>query len=282
MLNLRRIRTYWIYIVFIFIALALISSSAGKKRRSWSPIEQVLVELTAPLQEFTRKSIDAVEGFWRKYFALIDVRAENEALKREMDLLRMENARYREMVAASKRLQNLLVFKETLPWPITEAQVIGRDPSGWFESVIIDKGKGSKLKVNMPVVDAMGVVGRLVSVSVNYGKVLLLIDQNSAVDCLVQRSREKGIVKGLSSGLCKLDYVVRAGDVVVGDLVVTSGMDRVFPKGLPVGEVVEVEDTPWEFFKDIKVKPMVDFAKLEDVLVIMKEDPLFDRTEEKE
>jgi rod shape-determining protein MreC len=138
------------------------------------------------------------------------------------------------------------------------------------------------LKVNMPVVDAKGVVGRLVSVSANYAKVLLLVDQNSAVDCLIQRSREKGIVKGLSSGLCKLDYVVRAGDVVVGDVVVTSGMDRVFPKGLPVGEVVEVEDTPWEFFKDIKVRPMVDFAKLEEVLVIMKEDPLFDKTEGKE
>jgi len=282
LLGLRRIRTYWIYLVFIFIALALISSSAGNKRRSWSPIEQVLVELTAPLQEFTKKSIDAVKGFWMTYFALIDLREDNEALKREIDLLRMENARYQETVAASKRHQDLLRFKETLPWPVTEAQVIGRDPSGWFESVIVDKGKDSGLKVNMPVVDAMGVVGRLVSVSVNYGKVLLLIDQNSAVDCLVQRSREKGIVKGLSSGLCKLDYVVRAGDVVVGDVVVTSGMDRVFPKGLPVGEVVEVEDTSWEFFKDIKVKPMVDFSKLEDVLVIMKEDPLFDRTEEKE
>jgi rod shape-determining protein MreC len=116
----------------------------------------------------------------------------------------------------------------------------------------------------------------------NYGKVLLLIDQNSAVDCLIQRSREKGILKGLSSGLCKLDYVVRAGDVSVGDVVVTSGMDRVFPKGLPVGEVVAVEDTPWEFFKDVKVKPVVDFSRLEDVLVIKKEDPLYDKTEKKE
>jgi len=238
--------------------------------------------LTAPLQEFAVKSITAVKGFWMKYFALIDLKETNEALKKEIDLLRMENARYREMAAASKRLNDLLQFKETIPWPVTEAQVIGLDPSGWFESVIIDKGKNAGLKVNMPVVDARGVVGRLVSVSSNYGKVLLLIDQNSAVDCLVQRSREKGIVKGISSGLCRLDYVVRAGDVVVGDTVVTSGMDRVFPKGLPVGEVVEVMDTPWEFFKDVKVKPMVDFSKIEDILVIMKEDPLFDSLREKE
>jgi rod shape-determining protein MreC len=281
LLNLRRIKTYWIYIILIFIALTLISSNAGK-RRSWSPVEQVLVELTAPIQKYTKKTADTVEGLWLRYFALINLREENDRLKKEVDSLRMENARYREIAAASRRLQDLLEFKETLSRPVREAQVIGRDPSGWFESVIIDKGKNSGLKVNMPVVDARGVVGRLVSVSANYAKVLLLIDQNSAVDCLIQRSREKGIVKGLSSGLCKLDYVVRAGDVVAGDLVVTSGMDRVFPKGLPVGQVVEVEDTPWDFFKDIKVKPMVDFAKLEEVLVIMKEDPLFDKTKGQE
>jgi rod shape-determining protein MreC len=281
LLNLRRIKTYWIYIVLIFIALTLISSNVGK-RRSWSPVEQILVELTAPIQKYTRKTIDTVEGLWLKYFALVNLREENDQLKKEVELLRMENARYREIAAASRRLQDLLQFKETISRPVTEAQVIGRDPSGWFESVIIDKGKNSGLKVNMPVVDSRGVVGRLVSVSANYAKVLLLIDQNSAVDCLIQRSREKGIVKGLSSGLCKLDYVVRTGDVVTGDVVVTSGMDRVFPKGLPVGEVLEVEDTPWEFFKDIKVRPMVDFAKLEEVLVIMKEDPLFDKTKGKE
>jgi rod shape-determining protein MreC len=281
LLNLRRIKTYWIYIILIFIALTLISSNAGK-RRSWSPVEQVLVELTAPIQKYTKKTADTVEGLWLRYFALINLREENDRLKKEVDSLRMENARYREIAAASRRLQDLLEFKETLSRPVREAQVIGRDPSGWFESVIIDKGKNSGLKVNRPVVDARGVVGRLVSVSANYAKVLLLIDQNSAVDCLIQRSREKGIVKGLSSGLCKLDYVVRAGDVVAGDLVVTSGMDRVFPKGLPVGQVVEVEDTPWDFFKDIKVKPMVDFAKLEEVLVIMKEDPLFDKTKGQE
>lgn len=265
----------------LLIAFVLLSSNVGK-RRSWGPFGQLVVEVTAPLQNFFSKTIDGVEGTWLKYFALLDVREENEALIRKIDLLRMEAAHYREMAAASMRLQDLLQFKERIPWPVKEAQVIGRDPSGWFESVIIDQGKNAGLEMNMPVVDARGVVGRLVSVSPNYSKVLLIIDQNSAVDSLVQRSREKGIVKGLSGGLCKLDYVVKTGDVAVGDRVVTSGMDRVFPKGLPVGEVVDVQDMAWEFFRNVKVKPMVDFSKLEDVLVILKEDPLFDRTREKE
>jgi rod shape-determining protein MreC len=129
----------------------------------------------------------------------------------------------------------------------------------------------------MAVVNAGGVVGRLVSVSPNYAKVLLIIDQNSAVDCIIQRSREKGIVKGFTLKICKLDYVVKTSDVVVGDKVITSGMGRVFPKGLPVGEVIGVGSRPGEFFKDIKIRPMVDFSKLEELLVILKEDPLSTR-----
>jgi len=126
---------------------------------------------------------------------------------------------------------------------------------------------------NMPVVDAKGVVGRIVSISPHYAKVLLIIDQNSAVDCIIQRSRDMGIVKGLSSKVCKLDYCLKTSDVVVGDIVITSGLGRVFQKGLPVGEVIEVADAPSELFRNVKVRPMVDFSKLEEILVVMKEAP---------
>ncbi len=162
------------------------------------------------------------------------------------------------------------------------AQVIGRDPTGWFKSVIIDKGKNSGIKVNMPVVNSKGVVGRLVSVSYNYAKVLLVIDQNSAVDCIIQRSRDNGIVKGLSSKVCILDYVLKTSDVRVGDMVITSGLDRVFPKGIPVGEVIDVKNPPGGLFKDVKVRPMVDFSNLEELLVILKEDPLANHLKEKD
>ena len=230
--------------------------------------------MTAPFQRFVKGTVNTTEGIWLKYFGLVDVRNENSRLKREIDTLRMENYRYQEILATHERLQKLLQFKKTIDWPVLAAQVIGRDPTGWFESVILDKGKNSGLKVNMPVVNAEGVVGRLVFVSANYAKALLIIDQNSAVDCIIQRSRDEGIVKGLSSKICRLDYVVKTSDVVVGDKVVTSGMGRVFPKGLPVGEVVEVINIPGDLFRDIKVRPMVDFSKLEELLVILKEDPL--------
>ena len=108
----------------------------------------------------------------------------------------------------------------------------------------------------------------------NREKVLLIIDQNSAVDCIIQRSRDKGIVKGLSSKLYRLDYVLKTSDVVVGDIVVTSGLGGVFQKGLPVGEVMEVADFPGELFRDVKVRPMVNFSKLEELLVVLRENPL--------
>lgn len=262
------------------MALLLISSSLGR-RRSWNSSEQVLIEIIAPFQKLIKETVATTEDLWVKYFGLINIRNENIRMKREIDALRMDNNKYRELLSTHQRLQKLLQYKKTINLPVLAAQVIGRDPVGWFESVIIDKGEKSGLKVNMPVVNAQGVVGRLVSVSLNYAKVLLIIDQNSAVDCIIQRSRDKGIVKGLSSKICVLDYVLKNSDVVVGDMAVTSGLGRVFPKGLPVGEVVEVKNISGELFKDIKIRPVVDFSKLEELLIILKEDPLTRHSKER-
>jgi rod shape-determining protein MreC len=259
----------------------LVSSKLGGKGR-WNPAEKFIVEITAPFQRLIKNTIDTTEAIWFKYFALIQTHNENALLKREIDLLRMENSRYQERLTTHERLQELLQFKETYDWPVLAAQVILRDPSGWFESVIIDKGEDSGLKVNMPVVNARGVVGRLVSVSADYAKVLLIIDQNSSVDCIIQRSRDGGILKGLSSDVCMLDYVLETSDVEVGDKVITSSLGGVYPKGLDVGEVLSVVSTPGELFRDVKVRPMVDFSKLEELLVILKEAPITNRWEEED
>lgn len=278
--GIKRFRTAWIWIAFLFLTLLLLSSSLGGDR-SWNPAEQVIIEIIAPFQKLIKGTANVTEGIWLKYFALVNVYEENFRLKKKIETLRMENYRYEEQLATHDRLQKLLQLKKRINWPVMAAQVIGRDPSGWFKSVIIDKGKKSGLKVNMPVVNASGVVGRLVSVSPNYAKILLIIDQNSAVDSIIQRSRANGIVKGVSSKVCKLDYVVKTSDVVAGDIVVTSGLGRVYPKGLPVGKVISVVNVPGELFRDIKVEPTVDFSKLEELLIILKEDPLASQQREK-
>jgi len=273
LLSIKRIKIFWIWALLIFIALFFISANLGGKR-SWDPSEQLVIEIIAPLQKFINETINVTERIWLKYFGLINTHNENIRMKKELDSLKMENYLYQEMLAANQRLQQLLQFRNMSDQPVIAAQVIGRDPTGWFQSVIIDKGKNSGIKLNMPVVNAEGVVGKLVSVSYNYSKVLLIIDQNSSVDCIIQRSRDDGILKGLSSKVCKLDYVLKSSDVHVGDIVVTSGLGGIFPKGIPVGEVTDVEDPPGELFKDVKIRPAVDFSKLEELLIILKEDPL--------
>jgi len=186
--------------------------------------------------------------------------------------LKRENSRYRELLATHERLRSLLQFKKVIDRPVVAAQVIGLDPTGWFRSILIDKGQDDGIRSDMPVVNASGVVGRIVSVSSSYAKVLLIIDQNSAVDCLTQRSRDRAMVKGTSGQVCKMDYMAKSSDAVVGDLVITSGLGGIFPKGLPVGKVSSVKEGDDKLFKDIDVMPFVDFSKLEEVLVIQIED----------
>jgi rod shape-determining protein MreC len=261
----------WIWAFFLGFVLFLLSSNPDQ-RSTWNPAEQLIIEIAAPFQKLIKQSINIIEEFWLNYFYLVNLRGENQQLCRKIDTLRMENSRYKELLATHERLQELLQFKQTISRPVLAAQVIGWDPTGWFKSIIIDKGRQTGLRLNMPVVNASGIVGRIVSVSPNYAKVLLIIDQNSAVDCLVQRSRDRGMVKGLSAEVCQLDYMVKSSDVAIGDMVVTSGQAGIFPKGLPVGRVLSVKDVAGELFKDIEIRPVVDFSKLEEVLVILEED----------
>ncbi len=247
----------------------MLSSSFGSEYE-WNFFDKVVVEITAPFQKAFKFTVNSIEDLWLGYFYLVDVRRENKELKKKVDQLLIENSKYRELLSAYKRLQALLKFKQTFQQPVVAAQVIGLDPSGWFKSIIIDKGSDDGIMPDMPVVNALGVVGRVVSVCPDYSKVLLIIDQNSAVDCLLQRTRARAMVKGVSSDMCKLDYVVKSTDVAIGDMIVTSGLGGVFPKGLPVGKVSSIKDVSGSLFKQIQIRPLVDFSKLEEVLIIQK------------
>ncbi len=273
--------TIWLWVFIIGSVLFLLSSNSDLGP-TWNPAEQVVIEITAPFQKLIKQTTKSTEELWLNYFRLVDVHQENTQLKNEIHELKMANSRYRELLATQERIEELLQFKQTINRPVLAAQVIGLDPTGWFKSVIIDKGKWAGLRLDMPVVNAFGVVGRVVSVSSNYAKVLLIIDQNSAVDCLVQRSRDRGMLKGLMSEICKLDYVAKSNDITMGDIVVTSGLGGVFPKGLPVGRILDVKEISGELFKDIKIRTAVDFSKLEEVLVILEESKSSNQLKESE
>ena len=256
---------------FIGFALFLLSSNSNT-RKSWNGAEQLVVEGATPLQNIFKQAVNLVVNLWDDYFYLVDVRRENKRLKVALDNLGKENSLYKELLTTHERLRDLLSFKEAVSRPAVAAQVVGLDPTGWFQSIVINKGTKTGIKLDMAVVNASGVVGRIVSVSSNYAKVLLIIDQNSAVDCLVQRSRDRGMVRGQSVQICRLDYMVKSGNVKEGDTVITSGLGKIFPKGLPVGTILNVKERDGALFKEIEVTPAVDFSKLEEVLVIFQGD----------
>lgn len=270
MRGLESLKNLWLWVVLAGIAILILASSSDVPS-SWNPVEQAIIEITAPVQKVMTEATAAVTRLWEGYFFFVGLREENLRLREQVEKLSMDNNRYKEILSAYERLTHLLEFRESLPGKVVASRVIGRDPTGWFESIIIDKGRSAGIRLNMPVVHSFGVVGRVVSVSWNYSKVLLIIDQNSSVDCLIQSTRERGMFKGVSADRCRLDYVTRSTTAQPGDKVVTSGLGGVFPKGLPLGEIVSIAEMPGGLFKEIQVQPAVDFSKLEEVLVVMGE-----------
>lgn len=250
----------------------MLFASGSDVPSGWNYLEKVVIEVTGPVQKLFSRTSGAVKGLWEGYFFFVGLREENQRLRNQVEELSRASSRYKEMQAAYERLTHLLQFRRELPGRVVASRVIGRDPTGWFKSIIIDKGQSSGIKVNMPVTHAFGVVGRIVAVSPNYSKVLLLIDQNSSVDSLIQTTRERGMFKGYSAEVCRLDYVTKSSSARPGDTVVTSGLGGVFPKGLPLGEIISVRKNSGSLFKDIDVRPLVDFSKLEEVLVVIGED----------
>jgi rod shape-determining protein MreC len=266
----------WIWIVFTGFALFLLSTNPGPNQ-SWNPAEQLIIEVTTPFQKLIKLAVGSVEKLWTDYFYLVGLKDENRRLNKDIDLLKTENSRYKELLATHARLRKLLQFKQIISNPVIAAQVIGLDPSGWFKSIIVDKGTVAGIEKNMPVVNASGVVGRVISVSPDFSKILLVVDQNSAIDCLLQRSRDRGILKGLSTDVCNLEYLAKTADAAVGDQIITSGLGGVFPKGLPVGKILHISENPGMLFKEIKVRPAVDFSTLEEVMIILNQEDAISR-----
>jgi rod shape-determining protein MreC len=261
----------WVAYIFVLLSLILLSLSIGKGQE-WNPAETLAIEITAPIQKLFIGTIHLVRGIWRNYLFLVDARSENLSLKAKINRLKIENSMYQELLLTDRRLQDLLRFQEHTDAPLLPAMVTGWDSSGLFKSVIINKGKRDGVEINMPVVHSQGVVGKVISVAPRYAQVLLVIDQNCAIDGLVQGSRGRGTLKGEGSGECYFDYVIKTCDIKRGDIIITSGLGGLFPKGLHLGTVREIEDSPYKLFKDVKVAPAVDFNTLEEVLLIMKQD----------
>ncbi len=168
----------------------------------------------------------------------------------------------------NERLKNFINFRKNIPYYTVPASIIGRDPSNWSNSIIIDKGSGDGVRQNRAVLSTKGLVGRVLEVGRRSAKILLISDPNSKVGVMIQRNRQGGILTGRPDGRCKMIYISLDSDVAPGDKVITAGLGEIFPKGVLVGEVIKVDKEPGRLYKYAVVKTADDLSRLEEVLCI--------------
>jgi len=226
-----------------------------------------VVNAITPFEKALVNSSQGVGNVWRNYFYLRGVRRENRDLKEQVERLRIEQVRLSEDAAQARRLQALLGFKEQFVSQTVAAQVIGTSGSDRSHVVYIDKGVNDGIKPDMAVITPDGIVGKVLQVYHNYSQVLLISDPSSGVGAILESSRLQGILQGTAAGEVMLRYVMTDEKVAPGETVLTSGGDRIFPKGLPVGTVQQTNPGS-DLFLNIRVKPAADLSRLEEVLVV--------------
>ena len=258
-------RAVFLLLALLITALLLLPESRQEPLLALGRHMAAAVSVPLRALEWANQGID---GMWTRYVALQHVREENFTLRQEIARLRQENVRMRETAAASTRLRDLLELKKRLPYHTVSAQVVGRDPSNWYRSIVINKGVTDGLAVDMGVVTPAGIIGRIVKAYDRFAIVLLIIDPNNAVTGLVQRTRDEGIVEGTERGLARIKYLPLLSTVKVGDQIVTSGLAGGFPRGLPIGTITKIERREVELFLSAEIALDADFAKIEEVLVI--------------
>jgi rod shape-determining protein MreC len=224
----------------------------------------------APAATALSRAGGVVSGAWSLLNEIGTLRTENARLRAEVGRLREENAGLRPMAQENARLAALLGFEQHQPYQTVAARVVGRDPSDWFSTVLVDRGTLAGVHRNAPVVTSDGLVGHVIETGLTWSRVLLLPDPRSAVGILVVRSREAGVVEGQGSVALRVKYLARDADVRPGDEVVTSGLGQIYPRSLVVGTVSGVSHEAGDMFQEALVQPSADLSHLEEVLIITR------------
>jgi len=266
LLDIRQ-RTGYLLLAVIVGHIILISAQVNT-RRGVPMLEAVTFGLFAEVQRGASSLIAKGQDSWQNYLALQQVRGENERLRLEVARLQVGLQQERALAEQSKTLQQLLEFRSSVSLETTGAAVIAGGASPDFRTMTIDKGTGGGVRPDMAVIAPAGVVGRVIMPSARASKVQLLIDRNAAAGALVERSRAQGVVEGTGADMLRMNYVSGVADLKVGDQVVTSGIDGIYPKGFVIGQIQSIERGAGEF-SAIVIRPAVDFASLEAVLIVL-------------
>jgi rod shape-determining protein MreC len=261
---------------YLFLAVTLghiLLISAQVNTRGGVPVlESVTFGTLAEIQRGASAALSSVQRVWNGYIGLRHVQSENQRLTKALQEAQAELQQQRALADRSRSLERLLDLRDRSNLTTMAAEIIAAGASPEFRTLTIDKGARDGVSADMAVIAPNGVVGRVVLPSARAAKIQLLVDRNAAAGALVERSRAQGVATGSGDELLSLQYVPEIADVVVGDLVVTSGIDGIFPKGYVIGRIESVERSGGSF-KNIAVRPAVDFTSLEEVLIVLTPTP---------
>ena len=251
----------------LFVILALSVMMYQSNRRYWLPF-QFLNTVLNRVYEIKISAKDAITSPFHRMFLREE---ENNRLKAELSKLLQEQRQCRETILENQRLKDILSLKERDYRYVTAARVIAKSTDQWSNTVIIDKGMSDGVAKEMIVVTDRGLTGKISDISHSFSHLLLLTDINFSVAARLQESRIEGIVSGTGFRKCHMKYVPAEEEVKKGAIVITSGLDSLFPPGIPIGYVSDVNKKNVGIFQDIEVLPFVNNIKLEIVAIIKKE-----------
>jgi rod shape-determining protein MreC len=232
------------------------------------PAQGIAGNFINPFVYYTSKITGLFSGVWIGYINLVNVHEENELLKAKNGALQLDNTLLREKVAEYERLKKLLNFREHARMESIACNVVGRNITGYLKYIVIDRGEKDGVKPKDPVISFSGLVGMVSEVYSGTSKVEVVLNPGSNISVMNSRTRTVGIVRGDGRGKMTVDFYDRLDDVTPGDIMISSGLGGVYPKGIIVGQVETVEEVETGLFKNLTLTSNVDFYKLENVLVV--------------
>lgn len=250
------------------LALFVFGSTVGGQ---FGVVQHMILQGIGPVQKGMSQALASFEVFAGDYLALWNIRDDNKHLRAVIEDYQQQLDQYREAYARNRYLENELEFKRVENFPALTARVVGKDPSFWFQTMVVDRGKNDGVLEGMVARTSQGVVGQVIQVSENYSKILLANAPSSAIDVMIQKNRVRAILKGAAEKGYVLHYVLKSADVAVGDRVVTAGVGGTFQSGIPLGVVSAVRSSLRGMFQEIEVSPTVNFTQVEMVFLDLAE-----------
>ncbi len=263
----RRPTLLFIVVLSLLFVLMSLSSRTRYVGETRTMFERTVMTIFSPVPKTVNWIGQTTADMYHGYLDMRRSVNENLELHRKVIELTTENLKLRQSEGDLKRLRNLLGYAEQFSMPTTMAQAIMLDTSSRFKAIIVDRGSKADLQINDAVVNANGLIGRVVLTTKDMAKIQLIIDDNSSVGVLIERTRRQGILRGDGAGGAQLYDIPSLADVQPGDKVLTAGIDGIYPKGIPVGVITKAEKGQ-DLFKNISVRPSVDFGTIEEVLVL--------------